>query len=80
VLDDCLDIDEAARYLGLDITTVARFVKSGRLRVVNADSIRHRRFSIGDLEAFVERCRSGPGMICNDKPAARLRNPPPRRR
>jgi len=80
VPDDCLDIDQAARYLGLDITAIARLVKSGPLRVVNPESVRQRRFPIGELEAFVERCRIGPGMICNDKPAARIRNPPPRRR
>ena len=66
-----MQFDEAARYLGLDVTTLTRLLKVAGVPVTGKG--RKRRVSFVDLEGFVDSCRVRPGTILNDHPAARTR-------
>ena len=72
---DSVDFQQAARYLDLDVSTVARYVKTGDLGVENPGPMRGRRISLDELEAFVERCRITPGTLYVQNAASRTRVP-----
>jgi hypothetical protein len=70
---DSVDLDGAARYLALDVTTIRRFVRTRQLRVTDLRWIPYR-VSIAELEAFVERCRIAPGTLNDSGTPAWTRN------
>src|SRR5689334_11124835 len=64
-----LTLGQAARYLGVAQSTIRKWSDSGRVRVYKTPG-RHRRYRLGDLDAFLERsgpeARRGPVVLIVD--------------
>ena len=71
--DDDFNLDEAARYLALEVTTIRRFVRTRKLHVTDPTRIPCS-VSITELEAFVERCRIAPGTLNDSMTPTRTRH------
>jgi excisionase family DNA binding protein len=54
-MKDYLSIGEASRYCGLSISTLRRMEEDGRLEAHHRTFGRHRRYSLNQLNALVEK-------------------------